>query len=447
MSEETATAILTPGLPPMELGRTPQAELEMRVRDEFSQQVEQIRANAITEARAVVADALKQAVLPKRDVIAAITPTAPPRGDVLTVQSVGRTVTPAEDHYYRTLDPEMRKIRSPEGDYWIAEWIRGMANLDKRGAERMLRAEDKMSQMRAVLAEQTITAVSGLAVGTAGGLIPLPFYNVIVLARDRIAKVRGLASRFISEANSLRVPVSAVVTVAIANEGGVAPAGEGAITTKLLSKRKVQGNFTASIEVLQDAAINIVSYFAQRVGTALGAFEDTEMCQTPGASAIRFTEGLGSATITAQSPVVANTVTYKEMVKMYFGILQQYRSGCVWMAETSVLSLISQILSTTGQPVFIPLTATPSGFTDVTPGAIGNIFGLKVYDLPLAAGSIFIGDPSYIGFLDGGGVEARTSEHTAWATDAIAYRFTERVDTVVLLEAAFRKMTAITLSA
>jgi HK97 family phage major capsid protein len=402
----------------------------------------EISEHVLGLARASVRDVFHEALRPDRSAVAHIG-----MGDTLDVRSAGVHVTPAEDYYYRSLPAHMREYRKPESDHWCAEWIRGLSNLDGRGYERMRNAEDRLAKFggqRAVLAEQTITAVSGLATGTGGAFIPLPLWNSVVKARDRIAKIRQLATKFVSSANSLRIPVSAIVTVAIANEGAVAADGAGALTSKLLSKRKIQGNFSATVEMVGDSAINLVTYFSERVGSAIGAFEDTEICTTPGGSAVRFSEGLASATITSIAPAPPTQINYAGLLAMFYAVPQQYRSGACWLVETSVLALISQIKTTTGQPLFIPIGSSPSPVTDVTPGSVGRVLGLPVYDVPLAAGTMFLGDPSYIGLLDGGGIELRTSEHALWTTDSIAYRFTQRTDSVVMLENAFRKMVGIT---
>lgn len=420
-----------------------QAELEQRIATTIDEQIRAMRQNSVESALAAVDRAVNEALRPNRS---AIVPAIAPDTNAHAVPvSSGIRLTPAEDQRYRMFSDEERKYRKPATDHWIAEWLKGMAARDGRGMQRMMLASDKLDEIaRADTLEGTTTAASGLSQGTGGALVPLPFSNLIVRARDKIAKLRPLATKFTSESLTLRVPVTSVATAAMAAEGAVAAQGEPTFSNKLFHKKKMQANFEASDEMLQDSALNLVSLFAERTGSAFAALEDVQICTSNG-TAPNITESLGSATITAVAEAVSATVGYADMVKMYFAVPQQYRSGAVWMASSTVLELLSTIRNAnSGMPLFAPQAGAGLPITDVQPGVIGSIFGRPVIDVPLVTTELFFGDPSYIGILDGGGITAKTSDSALWSADSIAFRFTTRWDALILLEAAFRQMEGLT---
>jgi HK97 family phage major capsid protein len=398
----------------------------------------QLREKAMADFERSFKTELDARLKPDRTVVEKISEDKPTKREASRI-----VLTPAEDQRYRLLPESERKFRKPETDHWIAEWIRGMAQRDARGMQRLMIAEDKLGEIaRADTLEGTTTATSGLSQGTGGALIPLPFSTLIVRARDKQAKLRARATKFTSDALTLRVPVSSVSTAAMSAEGAVAAQGEPTLTSKLFHKKKMQANFEASVEMLADSALNLVSFFSERAGSSFGALEDVQLCTSNG-TAPNISQSLGSATITAVTEAVAGTVGYADVVKMYFALPQQYRSNAVWMAESTVLQLLSTIRTTGGMPIFAPQTGVGLPVVD-DPGVVGTIFGRPVIDVPVLTTELFFGNLDYMGILEGGGIEAKTSDSALWAADSVAFRFTMRWDGLLLLEDAFRQMEGLT---
>ncbi len=351
------------------------------------------------------------------------------------------------DPLYLRMSKDQRDIRNPRADARMAAWLRAvrwnnMAEVMSIGREldgEFMKARGE----RATTLYGTPDASSGLGGGTGGPLVPLPLANLIVLARNVRGRMRGISQIFSSNANTLRIPVSGVATAAMAAEGATAAQGEPTITSVLMSKKKAQALFAASDEMLEDSAFNLISFYTERAGGALGTLEDVQFVTSNG-TAPNITQSLTSATITGVNEAVSTVLTYEDVVALFFALPQQYHSGAAFFGGSQMMQFLSTIVDGNGRPIFAPGMAAPQVVGDTYPGAIGTIFGRPVYLVPLATGSLMVGDPSYYGILDGGALTIRASEHVGWATDTIQWKITERIDGAVLLADAWREMLGIT---
>jgi HK97 family phage major capsid protein len=156
------------------------------------------------------------------------------------------------------------------------------------------------------------------------------------------------------------------------------------------------------------------------------------------------TESLGSATITEVTETTATELIYQDIVDVFFGVPSQYQARAVWMGNPAMMGFLSSMVDGNSRPLFTPGQAAPGVVTDDVTGAIGTIFARPVMNVPLAAGSLFVGDPAMIGLLDGGGITAKASDTVGWTSDVVNFKVTQRVDCVILLEDAFRCIKGIT---
>lgn len=359
-------------------------------------------------------------------------------GDVVEGR-VARTVTDAREYLYARLfrqHPELKGHRDPRSDADMARWIRAITfrrdpacliEWERRDAEALKRAD---------LLDGTTTATSGLSQGTAGPFIPLPLHNQIVLLRDRAAVIRPFCRVVTSPALTLRVPKATVATVAMANEGAVAAQGEPTTGSILLTKRKMQATFQASEESMLDSAFNVVSYFTERAGSAMGYYEDLEICTAngstgPTSSSLNFTGSLehpnDSQTITAYTEATSTVITYGDMLGIWFGVGKQYRNNSTWLMNTTTLAIVSQLDDANGRPIFAPAGSPGLPVSDV-PGATGVIFGRPVLEVPLSDGNIFFADMSYYFILEGERMSMKTTDAASWSADTIDFKMTNRID-------------------
>ena len=360
-----------------------------------------------------------------------------------------RLISPHAVRYLRL--PEIqRKIRTPDSDHWMAQWLRGKAWRD-RGI--LMEADAKLEELgfprvsvsdheRADLLEGLASGVTGMTAGSGASLMPTPLAAVTMLARDKRARLRPIVSSFTSAGKTLRVPTAGSATVAMVAEGATATQGEPSIAHKLLDKKKAQGVFEASIELLADSAFDLVSLFSERAGSALGALEDVQICTSNGTA-----PNITSAIITGVTEVteaVSATLAYADVVSLYFAVPEPYRAGGSWLGDGTVMKLLSLIDDGNGRPIFQPSIDAPAVVGN-TAGNVGSIFGRPVYDVPLAAGTLMFGDfREGYGLLDAGGISVAISEHIRFLEDGIVFKFTTRFDGNILTVAALRIMLGLT---
>lgn len=359
-----------------------------------------------------------------------------------------------QDYLYASLPKFAQRIRNPRSDKMMADFLKGVRWKNWEVVDRTSRQLNGMFGLQRELLEGESELESGGTPGTGSPFLPLPLANLIVLHRDARAKVRGVATRFTSNSQSLRIPVAAssLSDAAMVGEGSTATEATPQLTSKLLQKRKGQARFAASDEMLEDSAFNLVTFFAERGGSALGALEDIQFCRAAQTDP-NISESLEQASITAVAEATSGVLTYQDVVKLFFAVPEQYRtSGLIWMGNAFMMQLLSSLLDLNGRPVFAPGFSAPLVTTSEAPpqGTVGSIFGHPVLELPFTEGSspqsadLWIGMMSNYAYLDGGGITVRASEHSRWAEDMVEWKITERFDGSVMLEDSFRNMEGIT---
>jgi len=355
------------------------------------------------------------------------------------------------DLQYRQFTPEVRKIRNPRVDQFIADWFWAVRSNDRETLARYERME------RAVISEGTITATSGLAQGTAGALVPLPLENLIVLTRDKLAVMRSLCSIFQSPSLTLRVPKMGSATVYQVAEGSAATVGEPASTSVLLTKKKTQFRGQFSEEAVMDSAFNLVTILSERGGSAFAANEDVQAFTSAGTGAnwtgsieTPNADSAGAQAVTEVAEASSGVLTYADVVKLYFtGMTQPYRARAVFFAASGMLQFLSSILDSNDRPIFAPSLDAARVVTgssgDLPPGQIGTIFGRPVYEVPLSASSLlYFMDPKRYGILEGQRMAMKTTDAVGWTSDYIDFKVTVRMDGALLDNDAFARISGIT---
>ena len=360
--------------------------------------------------------------------------------------SGARIVDPRQHLYERMkrLDPEMAFWRSPDSDHWLSQYIRAMGLPGEFGAEGA-RAIDELKKLyvRATLAEGTPSnTTSGLSPGTAGAIIPLPLASMIMVALNRSAKIRNLAEVFQSTAKTLRVPTSGVATAYMVAEGATATQGEPTLTGKMLDKEKMQCQFAVSKETLRDSAFDLVSFFSERAGSAMGQLEDVEICTAASTPTVTNAIITGVTDIAQATP---GTLIYQDLVDFWFQLPEPYQQSATWLVASNIAAFMSRMVITGGMgPVLVPKTGPFVTVGDLA-NVQGTIFGRPVIVVPLAAGSCVLGDIRRgYGILDEPGIEAEASAVAGWTTDSVFYKFTRRLDGNVMVADAMRKFDAVT---
>jgi len=380
---------------------------------------------------------------PDRTEAAAITPDGPvhDRGNGSIVSRYQPT-----DPLYRSLHrqkPQYKNARTPDQDHWNAEWLRAFLSGDIV-TQRMAAAKGTEAYYRANQVEGTLNAthdtsltMTGASVATGAHLLPQPYANLVMIAREASAVIAPLCTNFTTEGNTLRVPTMGAVTADTAAEGAAVAEGNPANASEMLILHKVGARCIATDELLADSAFNLMQMYGERAGMAIGAAEDLQICTTAGVSP-DFTEAIAGGDVTETT---STELVYEDLNLIFFDLGKAYQPNSTWLAGTVVCRLLSNMVDSNGQPTLKVPSMAPGPVTDVaSPNAIGTVLGRPIYHVPLADGTLLLGDLRGYGFVrKAGGIEAKISLEHGWASDTVEFKFTERADGRIIDDVAMKQ--------
>lgn len=355
-----------------------------------------------------------------------------------TGHEVHRLVSPTLPLYARMSVAE-REWRKPDADHWSAEWVRGHYKNDEA---RMMRAIAGMESVfgRAIMTEGAAGAAGAVAAGSAGELMPRPLEQVVLIARDKVAKMRRFASNIVMTSQTHTVPTADAMTAYMTAEQVTATDGSPAIAQVQLSANKGQVTALFTVELLADSAINIVNMLATRGGGALGALEDAQFFKAGNGTPPNITAFLAGT----NHAITTGDLRFTDVVEMYFGVAQEYRADAVWFAAPNVLQILTALKGAGGQQFYL-------GLQDVSPGAIaddpmaeGTLMRKPIYEVQLTAGTLWFGNPA-AAYVIGtrAGLSSSMSEHVKFNLDQVMWKMTQRFDGTNLYAAAGQQSVAI----
>lgn len=376
---------------------------------------------------------------PDRSSLSEVTPEGPVehrnRG---TIVSRNQPTDPLYRTLYRTR-PDMKEVRTPDTDHWNAEWLRAYL---RRDHVTMKMAEAKGNEAAGIRATTlggglSSTSPTAIATGTGGHLLPQSMSNVVQIARDAAAVIAPLCTPLTTTGLTLRVPTMGAVTADTIAEGASGAQGEPTLVSEMLILHKVGCRMIASEEMLQDSPYNLMGLYGMRAGEAIGAAEDTQICTT-GGTAPDLTEAIAGGNVDEETTTVLG---FADLNTLFFALGKAYQPRSTFLAGTVVCTLLSNMLDSNGQPTLKVPSAPPGPVSDiVSPQAIGTVLGRPIYHVPLAAGTLILGDIRGYGFVRKGGIFASMSTEVGFATDTIQFKFYERVDGRILDDVAMKQM-------
>jgi HK97 family phage major capsid protein len=378
---------------------------------------------------------------PDRTEAADITPDGP-------VQSRGeRTIVSRHqptDPLYRSLhtrQPYLKEVRTPDLDHWNSEWLRAYLAHD---SVNMKMAEAKSNEAAGIRADTLGGALdasdpTAIASGTGGHLMPQAYSNLVQIAREASAVIAPMCSNFTTPGLTLRVPTSGAVTADTIAEGASGAQGEQDFASEMLILHKLGVRMIASEEMLQDTAFNLMQVYGERAGAAIGAAEDVQICTTDGV-APNLTEAIAGGNVDEATTTV---LIYEDLNTLFFALGKAYQPTSTFLAGTVVCTLLSNMLDTNGAPILRVPAAAPTPVTDATPQAIGTVLGRPIYHVPLAAGTLILGDLRGYAVVRRPGIFASMSTEVGFATDTIQFKFYERIDGRIIDDVAMKQMAAL----
>lgn len=356
----------------------------------------------------------------------------------------GEVVTRMTSPYQRVYDrmsADEQKWRSPDSDHWCAEWLRGQAFRDHG---KMLKAAAELERVygRATTTEGVAGASGALSTGTGGPLIPRPLEQVVLIARDRVAKMRRWATRYQMTAQTHTIPTAAAMTANMVGESTTSAQGEPTLASVQITAKKGQVKAVATVEALNDVAINLINLWAVRGGGALGVLEDNQF--------FKLGDGTGNnisafLTGTAYAETTSGALGFVDVNAMYFGLAQEYRQNAIWLVAADVLQMIAVLRNaTSGAQFYLGMSEKPGPITD-DPSAEGTLYRRPVYEVPFTNGTIWFGDAnaSYV-IGDRAGLQSQVSDQVRFETDEVVWKLTQRFDGQSIDAVASKVATGIT---
>jgi HK97 family phage major capsid protein len=348
------------------------------------------------------------------------------------------------DPLYRSLhrrQPHMAEYRTPDLDHWNAEWLRAFLAHDSFGMKTAYAKSHEAAGLRADTLGGALDASdpTAIASGTGGHLLPQPYANLVMIAREAAAVIAPLCTNFTTSGLTIRVPTAGAVTADTIAEGASGAQGEPTFASEMMILHKIGARMIASEEMLQDTAFNLMSIYGERAGAAIGAAEDTQICTTDGV-APNLTEAIAGGNVDEATTTV---LVYEDLNTLFFSLGKAYQPNATFLAGTVVCTLLSNLMDGNDHPILKIPSQAPSPVTDATPQAIGTVLGRPIYHVPLAAGTLILGDLRGYGFVRKGGIFASMSTEVGFATDTIQFKFYERVDGRIIDDVAMKQMAAL----
>jgi len=383
-----------------------------------------------------IADSIAGLSQPNRDTVAEIVPS----GDPVRHEPIISRHQPT-DSLYRGLyaqSPQMREARTPDLDHWNAMWLRAFLRLDRVAMHVAKSKLASISGARATTLGGVLDSSDPTAIvdGTGGHLLPQEYANVVEIARQAASVVAPLCTNFTTSGSTLRVPTAGSVTAVTASEGAAPAAAEPTFTSEMLILHKIGARMIASIEMLDDSAFNVMDIYATRAGEGIGAKEDEQICATDG-STPNLTEKIAGGDV---SEATSTVLIYEDLNTLFFALGKAYQRNASFLAGTVVCTLLSNMMDGNDHPVLKIPSGAPVPVTDATPEAIGTVLGRPIYHVPLAAGTLILGDLRGYGFVRKGGIVASMDASVGFASDTVQFKFTERVDGRIIDDVAMKQM-------
>lgn len=204
---------------------------------------------------------------------------------------------------------------------------------------------------------------------------------------------------------------------AIVAENAAASLGEITFGTVAVNPYKYSSNKIAlPWELLQDSAIDIVSFVTNRLATRLARITNQHYTTGTGSSQ---PYGIAARATTGKTGTTGQTLTviYDDLVDLIHSVNSAYRrNGARFMLRDSSVAVIRKIKDTTGRPIW-----NPGDNESIDAGAPSTICGYAytvnddVAAMGVSAKSIFFGDFSQFVIRDVNGVDIRRFDDSAFA--------------------------------
>lgn len=286
-------------------------------------------------------------------------------------------------------------------------------------------------------------ALSEGTLADGGATVPEEYRAELLMLALEDAMVRSRATIIPMNSASVRIPAIRDASHATSVFGGVQGSwlneaanlsSGGAGTTQptfqqvMLTARKLTGFTIAANELLMDSALSLEALIMTLFAKALAYFEDDAFISGVGAGQpLGILNADAMVSVTKETGQPAATINYQNIVKAFSRMLPQSLNRAVWYCGPDAFPELAQMalnVGTGGAPVWI---------SNIQNGAPASIFGRPLIITEKAqalgtAGDLVFADMSYYLIGDRQSLQMTASQHYAFATDQMAWRFVQRVD-------------------
>jgi len=245
---------------------------------------------------------------------------------------------------------DLKKLDNDNGYSATIENEKPLANFIKYGWSEGLTAGvmDKMkaaSRLGIPMAQQDRSGFSPV--------VPVEFETMVWTKAKESSVLMQLAKRITCGSGSKDIPIgNADTTAYFRAENGTYSDSSATLTKKTLTAYNLYCLSKISKELLEDAIVDVEAYTAENQGAVIGEKIDTSFFGNAAAVSATSPKGLFDD-MTAQVMFGA-TLTYKDINKMYMGLKQAYRKNGAWVAPSTFITAVMDLVDDVGRPIFMP---------------------------------------------------------------------------------------------
>lgn len=274
-----------------------------------------------------------------------------------------------------------------------------------------------------VSAEQAIAIRNAMSTTTpaeGGFTVPTEVASMVIDALKEFGGMREVATAMPTDSGA---PMNWPTSDGTAEEGEIVGENAAATTGDITFNSVAVNPFKYSsrkialpIELIQDSAIDVVSFVVNRLAQRLGRITNKHYTIGTGTGqpfGLVTRASSGKVGLTGQT----TSVIFDDLADLYYSVNRAYRRGAAWQMADLTMRNIRKIKDTTGRPIFTP--GYEEGITEDQPD---RLMGKPIVindDVPVMAAnarSILFGDHSYYTIRDvNGSYSIRRFDDSAFA--------------------------------
>lgn len=189
-----------------------------------------------------------------------------------------------------------------------------------------------------------LTTGTGEGSGGGGYTVPDEFHRQLVEALEENNIIRSIAHVIRTSSGVRSIPIAADGgSASWTEEGGEIQESDLSFTNAALSAYKLSCMVKVSNELLNDSAFDIAGHIAKRFGVRFGNAEEeafikgTGISTNPAQTPSQPTGILTSLTTPGAETADASTITFDDVIKLYYSLKAPYRRKAVFLANEATL--------------------------------------------------------------------------------------------------------------